>query len=37
LDSLALAPFVRGFAIIAQKPQSQVCRCGRRYGDREVK
>jgi len=31
LDSLALAPFVHGFAIIAQNPQSQVCRCWRRY------
>tara|TARA_B110000196_G_scaffold297195_1_gene288094 strand:+ start:646 stop:783 length:138 start_codon:yes stop_codon:yes gene_type:complete len=27
LDSLALAPFVHGFAIFAQKPQSQVCCC----------
>ena len=31
LDSLALAPFVYGFAIIAQKSQSQVCRRWRRY------
>ncbi len=31
LDSLALAPFVHGFAIVAQKSQSQVCRCWRRY------
>jgi len=31
LDSLALASFVHGFAIIAQKPQSLVCRCWRRY------
>jgi hypothetical protein len=31
LDSLALAPFVHGFAIIAKNPQSQVCRCWRRY------
>jgi hypothetical protein len=31
LDSLALAPFVHGFAIVAQKAQSQVCRCWRRY------
>jgi hypothetical protein len=30
LDSLALAPFVHGFAIIAQNSQSQVCRCWQR-------
>jgi len=31
LDSLALAPFLHGFAIVAQKSQSQACRCWRRY------
>jgi hypothetical protein len=30
LDSLALAPFVHGFAIIAQNSQPQVCRGWRR-------
>ncbi|ROS01337.1 hypothetical protein EDC56_1772 [Sinobacterium caligoides] len=30
LDSLALAPFVHGFAIFAQNSQSQFCRCWRR-------
>jgi len=30
LDSLALAPFVHGFAIVAQNSQTQVCRCWRR-------
>jgi hypothetical protein len=33
LDSLALAPFVHGFAMFAQSSQSQVCRCWRRYRD----
>jgi len=32
LDSLAVALFVHGFAIIAQKSQLQVCRCWQRYG-----
>jgi hypothetical protein len=32
LDSLAVALFVHGFAINAQKSQQQVCRCLRRYG-----
>ena len=36
LDSLALAPFVHGFAIIAQNLQSQVYRCWRRYEARMV-
>ncbi|WP_170132159.1 hypothetical protein [Arenicella xantha] len=31
LDSLAVARFVHGFAIGAQKNQRQVCRCLRRY------
>jgi len=30
LDSLVAALFVHGFAIIAQKPQLQVCRCWQR-------
>lgn len=30
LDSLAVARFVHGFAIVAQNHQQQVCRCGRR-------
>ena len=30
LDSLAVAFFVHGFAISAQKNQQQVCRCLRR-------
>jgi len=30
LDSLAVALFVHGFAIVAQKSQQQVCRCWRR-------
>jgi hypothetical protein len=32
LDSLAVALFVHGCAIIAQKSQLQVCRCWQRYG-----
>jgi hypothetical protein len=32
LDSLAVARFVHGFAIVAQNNQQQVCRCLRRYG-----
>jgi hypothetical protein len=31
LDSLAVAFFVHGFAIVAQKSQQQDCRCWRRY------
>ena len=31
LDSLAVARFVHGFAIVAQNNQQQVCRCLRRY------
>ena len=30
LDSLAVALFVHGFTILAQKLQQQVCRCWRR-------
>ena len=31
LDSLSVAQFVRGFAIIAQIVPLQACRCCRRY------
>jgi hypothetical protein len=31
LDSLTLAKFVHGLAIVAQNSQSQVCRCWQRY------
>jgi len=31
LDSLAVALFVHGYAIIAQKSQQQGCRCWWRY------
>ncbi|MGK0247881.1 MAG: hypothetical protein ACI910_000609 [Oleispira sp.] len=30
LDSLAVVPFVHGFAIVVQNSQQQVCRCWRR-------
>jgi hypothetical protein len=36
LDSLAVALFVHGFAIIAQKSQQQVCRCWQRYISRKL-
>ena len=36
LDSLAVALFVHGFAIIAQKTQQQVCRCWRRYTKEDI-
>jgi hypothetical protein len=37
LDSLAVALFVHGFAIVAQKSQQQVCRNSRRYATHTLK
>jgi hypothetical protein len=36
LDSLAVARFVHGFAIVAQNNQQQVCRCLKRSGCRKI-